>query len=133
MTRIAIIYGGRSVEHGWSVGMYEHLRDVFDADLEAGVAVEAVVYLALDGTLYVARAAETGLPSHREVLSTGRVEALFFLPMILKQLDVFVFSLLQGQDGEDGQIQAIAQFLESREVSAIRRRPSLVPINTFKR
>ncbi|WP_375415425.1 D-alanine--D-alanine ligase [uncultured Bradyrhizobium sp.] len=110
--QFALIYGGRSVEHDWSVAMYAHFAARINETAKLRPLLTAVIYISPTGELLLMSVDKRGAPSHREVLETQARPMLDALPQIMKQLDVFLFSLLQGQDGEDGQIQSIAQFFD---------------------
>ncbi|WP_018099440.1 hypothetical protein [Sinorhizobium meliloti] len=108
--QFALIYGGRSVEHVGSIAMYNHVADVLNDASDANISPVSIYYISPSGDLL--RLALNGgrLPKHHEFAIRAETHPLASLAHLLKSEGLFVFSLLQGQDGEDGQIQAIAQF-----------------------
>lgn len=109
--QISLIYGGRSVEHAWSIEMYNHFVDVLNAQEAKGIDVVDIFYISQTSELRRLRAPRRpNLPDHSAFLAEANIYPLTHLPILLEATGHFVFSLLQGQDGEDGQIQAIAQF-----------------------
>ncbi|WP_051440988.1 D-alanine--D-alanine ligase (plasmid) [Ensifer sp. WSM1721] len=110
--QVALIYGGRSVEHDWSIAIYNHFAEVLNNARDSDVSPAFVYYISRTGDL-LRLALEGGrLPKHPEFTARAETHALASLAQFLRSDGVFVFSLLQGQDGEDGQIQALAQFYD---------------------
>jgi len=110
--KFALFYGGRSVEHDWSIAMYEHTAHHINMSGNSLEKLRAIIYLAANGEIFLYRTQGQIAPAHGDVLTRGDVIPIEDLPSVLKELGAFVFSLLQGQDGEDGQMQAIAQFFD---------------------
>ncbi|RUV01930.1 D-alanine--D-alanine ligase [Mesorhizobium sp. M6A.T.Cr.TU.017.01.1.1] len=108
--QLALIYGGRSVEHDWSIAMYNHVAEVFNNAPDADISPISIYYISRFGDLLRLALEGDRLPNHDEFAARARTHPLASLAHLLKSDGLFVFSLLQGQDGEDGQIQALAQF-----------------------
>ncbi|ESX40400.1 D-alanine--D-alanine ligase [Mesorhizobium sp. C416B] len=108
--QLALLYGGRSVEHGGSIAMYNHLADVLNNASDANISPVSIYYISRSGDLLRLALDRDRLPRHEEFTTRAEKHPLTSLAHLLKSEGLFVFSLLQGQDGEDGQIQAVAQF-----------------------
>lgn len=106
---VSFIYGGRSVEHDCSIGMYNHFVDQADQILAKYYAAK-VIYIDISGQVTVYSCFPHELPAHEDVVACGVRVAVEDLPKILRIDNVFLFSLIQGQDGEDGCFQAISEF-----------------------
>lgn len=109
---LALMYGGRSVEHDWSIAMYNHFADVLNNAVDVSISPEFIYYISQSGDLLRLALNRDRLPKHDEFTTRAETYPLTSLAYILKNDSIFVFSLLQGQDGEDGQIQALAQFYD---------------------
>lgn len=110
--QLALMYGGRSVEHDWSIAMYNHFADVINNAVDASISPTFVYYISRSGDLLRLALDGNPFPKHDEFTMRAETYPLTSLAYILKNDSDFVFSLLQGQDGEDGQIQALAQFYD---------------------
>lgn len=110
MMQLALIYGGRSVEHDWSIAMYNHFADVLNNAPDADILLVSIYYISRFGDLLRLVLEGDRLPDHDEFAARAETHPLASLAHLLRSDGLFVFSLLQGQDGEDGQIQALAQF-----------------------
>ncbi|UVK50473.1 D-alanine--D-alanine ligase [Mesorhizobium sp. AR02] len=108
--QLALIYGGRSVEHDVSIAMYNHIADVFNNASDANISPARIYYISRSGDLLRLALDWDRLPKHDEFATRAETHPLASLAHLLKSEGLFVFSLLVGQDGEDGQIQALAQF-----------------------
>ncbi|MES0099232.1 D-alanine--D-alanine ligase [Mesorhizobium sp. M0019] len=108
--QLAIIYGGRSVEHDVSIAMYNHMADVLNDASDADISTARIYYISRSGGLFRLALDLDRLPRHDEFANRAEMHPLASLAHLLKSDGLFVFSLLLGQDGEDGQIQALAQF-----------------------
>ncbi len=113
MQTISLLVGGRSIEHDSSLHMFYYLRELLmenDRDL---VQVAEVYYISSSGLLYkhdVSTAAD--IPCSEEGLKDVQQLDLSLLPHYLKLGGHFVFSLLQGTEGEDGHYQGIVNALD---------------------
>ena len=110
-TQISLIYGGRSTEHDCSIGMYRHFSVRRD-EILARFQLAKVIYIGLAGEVTVRACRPGEFPGHDDVVSSGTRVPSDDLPKLLKVDNVFLFSLLQGQDGEDGSFQAISEFFD---------------------
>ncbi|MER8550205.1 D-alanine--D-alanine ligase [Mesorhizobium sp. M1169] len=110
MMQLAFIYGGRSVEHDWSIAMYNYVADVLNNAPNADISPASIYYISRFGDLLRLVLEGGRLPKHDEFAARAETHPLASLAHLLKSDGLFVFSLLQGQDGEDGQMQALAQF-----------------------
>jgi D-alanine-D-alanine ligase len=98
------------VEHDASVEMYTNLcRELAEASADAP-AVAAVHFIGKSGGYGYAPVTGGILPSHNEMCSLARQRGLVELPVLMRADESFVFSLLQGRDGEDGRIQGVGEF-----------------------
>ncbi|WP_188913681.1 hypothetical protein [Salinarimonas ramus] len=109
-TDVALIYGGRSVEHDWSVAMLENTMHTVKNNRTHDFSIRKVLYISLDGELVIYDV--DGNFSHEDILRDGERTNIQKIGEILTSLDCFVFSLLQGRDGEDGTIQGVGALLE---------------------
>lgn len=110
--QLALMYGGRSVEHDWSIAMYNHIADVLNDAVDPNISPAFVYYIGRSGDFLRLALNDNRLPKHDEFTARAETYSLTSLAFTLKNDGNFVFSLLQGQDGEDGQIQALAQFYD---------------------
>jgi len=106
----ALIYGGRSVEHDWSIAMYDDFAETHNSAPRADISPVSIYYISRFGSVLRLMLEGDRLPKHDEFTARAERHPLDSLAHLLKSDGLFVFSLLQGQDGEDGQIQALAQF-----------------------
>ncbi|MER9146994.1 hypothetical protein NKH92_30610 [Mesorhizobium sp. M0871] len=88
--------------------MYNHFADALS--YAPDISLTFVYYITRSGDLLRLALDGGRLPKHDELVSRAEAHSLASLAHLLKSDGLFVFSLLQGQDGEDGQIQALAQF-----------------------
>jgi len=109
--QISLVYGGRSVEHDCSIGMFNHFVSQADQIL-ARYNVAKIIYIDLSGEVTVYNCRPHELPAHDEVVASGVRVVADDLPKMLRIDGVFLFSLLQGQDGEDGRLQAVSEFFD---------------------
>lgn len=114
MTRVGLIFGGRSVEHKVSV---TSARTVAGA-LRAGGYDVAPLGIAMDGCWVEAEAAERALAGDADRLPPrgGRVlESL--APLLESRADV-LFPIIHGTWGEDGTLQGLCEMLDVPYVGA---------------
>ncbi|WP_426411761.1 D-alanine--D-alanine ligase family protein [Bradyrhizobium ganzhouense] len=110
--QLALMYGGRSVEHDWSIAMYNDVADALNNALDTDILPALVYYISRFGDVLRLVLESRRLPKHDEFTARAELYPLASLAQLLKNDGLFVFSLLQGQDGEDGQIQALSQFYD---------------------
>ncbi|SIT59044.1 putative D-alanine--D-alanine ligase [Mesorhizobium prunaredense] len=110
MMQLALIYGGRSVEHDCSIAMYNNVADILNNTPNTGISPVSIYYISRCGDVLRLVLGGDIVPKHDEFAARAEMHPLASLAHLLKSDGLFVFSLLQGQDGEDGQIQALAQF-----------------------
>ncbi len=108
-TKVAILYGGRSVEHGVSINSAKNIFEFIDKDkFEAfpiGISKKGVWYL----TPAVDKEMEKGSPLQLQ-LNPGNPT---FKTKEGKEFNVdVVFPVLHGTDGEDGSIQGLLKAME---------------------
>lgn len=113
MSAITLLFGGRSVEHRASCRSYEHVRERLFEERPEDMTIANVIGITPDGRFRASGPrSHDALPSAIELLSSGReLSAADFVTANAEDSD-FVFSLLQGQDGEDGTIQGLARFFD---------------------
>lgn len=108
-TRIAILYGGRSVEHGVSINSARNIFQYIDKNrfepIPVGIALSGVWYK----TETVSKEIEQGEPLSL-ALNPG---APVFTTASGKSFSVdLVFPVLHGTDGEDGSIQGLLKAMD---------------------
>lgn len=108
--QLGLIYGGRSVEHDCSIAMYNNVADVLNNAPDADISPMSIYYISRYGDVLRLVLEGDTVPKHDEFAARAETHPLASLAHLLKSDGCFVFSLLQGQDGEDGQMQAFAQF-----------------------
>src|SRR5262245_4691984 len=108
VTRIVALVGGRSTEHDASYHSYLGLLAALRSRPEV-VELAAVCFLSRRGVGYVHRAPPW--PTSYEALSAGQPLSTAELALELSRLGHFVFSLLIGNEGEDGAWQGVAEVL----------------------
>ncbi|MCY0387531.1 hypothetical protein OVY01_09840 [Robbsia sp. Bb-Pol-6] len=113
MPAITLLFGGRSVENRTSCRMYEHVRECLLEARPDDISVANVIGIAPNGKLRASGPRDhDGLPPAPQLLARGReISAAAFVDTLCEDGD-FVFSLLQGQDGEDGTFQGLARFFD---------------------
>jgi D-alanine-D-alanine ligase len=110
---IILLVGGRSTEHQFSIEMFDHFATTLAGRNDDRVRVRSVVYIDLAGLVHEHPICEQKeLLLLRGNLTSQTPVALVHLPFILKDRDLFVFSLIQGREGEDGQYQGLAELLD---------------------
>ncbi len=102
--KIAILYGGRSVEHGVSINSARNIhqyidRELFDPIL-IGISTQGVWYK----TETVSKEIESG---HELTLALNPTKPQFFSKDGSSFVPDIVFPVLHGTDGEDGSIQGL--------------------------
>ena len=109
---VALLVGGRSTEHGFSVSMFQNFVEQLSQTNDGQVRITNVVYLSTDGQVYVHEVSE-GQPllSLTNRLQSGEAWTVERLCATFRQSKQFVFSLIQGREGEDGQLQGLAGVL----------------------
>jgi D-alanine-D-alanine ligase len=107
--RVAILYGGRSVEHGVSINSARNIFEYIDKEkfepLALGISQQGTWYLGDVVSKEIERGKEISLrlnPQHPEFTTLDREHVL---------PDV-VFPVLHGTDGEDGSIQGLLKTLD---------------------
>jgi D-alanine-D-alanine ligase len=107
--KIALLFGGRSVEHGVSINSARNIFEFIDKALFEpiliGISTAGVWYL----VPHVSKEIETG-----EILSLNLVPGKFTLQTESGKLISadMVFPILHGTDGEDGSIQGLIKALD---------------------
>ena len=108
MLRVNLLCGGRSLEHAISCGMYEYMRECIKKNDDQKVTVCNVFFIDRQGKLFHFDIGDSALPTLDDIRQRGTALKLEKLTGLLAASDDFTFSLLQGQDGEDGTIQGVA-------------------------
>ena len=106
---VNILVGGRSTEHDASLHSYEHVLSQIVSDSTGRLAIAGVYYIALDGGVHPHRAAPW--PSSAAELAAPEAEVLLDIVAELARSEWPVFSLLHGNEGEDGGWQGLAQIV----------------------
>src|SRR5438874_12315132 len=99
--QLTLMYGGRSVEHDWSIAIYNHFIEVLNSTAGADVFPRSIYYVSRHGGLLRLELDGKPAPKHNEFEARAETHPLASLPGLLKRDGLFVFSLLQGQDGVD--------------------------------
>lgn len=112
-TRVAVLYGGRSVEHGVSINSAKNVFEHLDRTLYEPCAIG----IAQNGTWYhtreVTRLIEQGEPL--QLILNGQHAQFFTSAGTQVPVDI-VFPVLHGTDGEDGSVQGLLQTLKIPQV-----------------
>lgn len=108
---LIVLFGGVSSEHEPSVGMFDHFRsEVYSKGHPFGDI--ATYYLARDGRVFFLQSLSDIDIEDGEIISQrGTQISRVMLCAKLAEIHTFVYSLLQGQEGEDGTIQGVLRFL----------------------
>jgi D-alanine-D-alanine ligase len=108
-TKVAILYGGRSVEHGVSINSAKNISEFIDKSkfetFLVGISTKGKWFL----TPNVDKEIEKGIPLH---LNLDPQKPYFFTEDGKKNEVNVVFPVLHGTDGEDGSIQGLLKALE---------------------
>jgi len=107
MTRVALVFGGRSPEHEVSIVSARHIRKGL---LEAGFEIE-LVGVDREGRWHVGEDAMTRLCSKDGGALDSRHAALAGLRRLLEGGVDVVFPIIHGISGEDGAIQGLCDFM----------------------
>ncbi|MFJ9466664.1 D-alanine--D-alanine ligase family protein [Streptomyces caniferus] len=109
--KITLLVGGRSTEHDASLHGYHHVLNELRKEPDR-VSVESVFYVDRTGRAHVF--AHGPWPESQKELCGGEVLPLTAAAELLRANDSFVFSLLHGNEGEDGGWQGLAEVLGIR-------------------
>ncbi len=107
--KINILTGGNSSEYYSSVKSYENIIDILNKK-KSKIKIENVFFIQKD---FVIVHNSKKLPKNEKELHKGGIKIdIFNLPEELKKTDIYSFSLLMGNHGEDGDIQGLAEFYD---------------------
>lgn len=102
--KIAILYGGRSVEHGVSINSARNIVQYIDATRFEPIPIG----ISLTGTWYKTATVNKDLEQGEPLTLTLNAEKPVFTTVSGKSFQVdLVFPVLHGTDGEDGSIQGL--------------------------
>lgn len=103
MTKLGIVFGGNSTEHDASIHSYMNVLDSFVEENKINL-IKKVIFIKGDYFFLYSK----DFPSEEKELMNGEKK---HLTQIIKELrdDVYWFSLLHGNDGEDGAYQGLAE------------------------
>ncbi|MGW4057588.1 ATP-grasp domain-containing protein [Amycolatopsis sp. NPDC004747] len=110
-TELVLLVGGRSTEHDASLHSYRRVRAAIES-APGRLSLAAVVYLTRQGG--VRYFAHGPWPGTEAELSAGEDLPVYEGLRLLKESGAFVFSLLHGNEGEDGSWQGVAEVLGLR-------------------
>lgn len=112
--QISILVGGRSTEHDASVHSY--LGVLHDLERRAGHGLElrCVYYVTRTGRVLVHESNTPRPTSLRELEAGVPLSFSAFVGRLIDEKECFVFSLLHGNEGEDGAWQGLAEVLDLR-------------------
>ncbi|NCN06457.1 MAG: ATP-grasp domain-containing protein [Candidatus Pacebacteria bacterium] len=107
---LLIVFGGVSSEHDASKKSFEHvLSRLTEKKITQTFAAIEIAYVTREGKV-VRTTYQTGIEV-TECVRSKKYISLSDLVIDLVQPNIFVFSLLHGQHGEDGCLQGLAKFL----------------------
>lgn len=109
-TQLAILFGGESSEHDVSLKTFLYFCDrIKNKGLRPDISVSLVVYITRDGQAVV----NTFDPNRplAEYSDTSVKTSLLQAFQTIKDQNLFVCGLLYGQNGEDGRLQGLLEFL----------------------
>ncbi len=102
--KIAILYGGRSVEHGVSINSARNIHQYIDKERFDAI----LIGISLAGGWYLTKEVSKDIESGEPLLLTLNPNAPTFMTLEgMKFLPDLVFPVLHGTDGEDGSIQGL--------------------------
>ncbi|MEV6823580.1 ATP-grasp domain-containing protein [Amycolatopsis sp. NPDC051102] len=110
-TELVLLVGGRSTEHDASLHSYHRVRAAVEA-APGRLSLAAVLYLTRQGE--VRYFGHGPWPRAEEELSAGEELPVYEGLRRLRESGAFVFSLLHGNEGEDGSWQGVAEVLGLR-------------------
>ena len=111
--RIAFVFGGISTEHASSLEMLTFLRDELLRQPLPASAPE-FYFLQRDGGVRFFRSIDELPESEFQASTAGKPMSRSELVATLADGSAFLFSLVQGSEGEDGLLQGLVGFLERR-------------------
>ncbi|HNT50922.1 MAG TPA: D-alanine--D-alanine ligase family protein [Cyclobacteriaceae bacterium] len=108
-TRIAILYGGRSVEHGVSINSARNIFQYIDKNRFEPIPIG----IALSGIWYKTETVSKEIENGERLSLALNPEAPLFSTASGKTFSVdLVFPVLHGTDGEDGSIQGLLKAMD---------------------
>lgn len=112
--KIIFLVGGRSTEKDASLHSYQFLRQsLIDDGGRKGPDLASVIYLPGDGTFLAHRCKKIeDYPATEIELMKGKVAPLSELVQYLLELRGHIFSILHGNEGEDGAFQGLAEIFD---------------------
>ena len=107
--RIAILYGGRSVEHGVSINSAKNIFEHLDKERFEPI----LIGISTVGTWYLTREVSKEIDSGEELTLRLNPSSPAFITTSGKSIQVdIIFPVLHGTDGEDGSIQGLIKAMD---------------------
>ncbi|MBX2917147.1 MAG: D-alanine--D-alanine ligase [Cyclobacteriaceae bacterium] len=107
--RIAILYGGRSVEHGVSINSARNIFQYIDKNRFEPIPIG----IALSGTWYKTEGVNKEIEKGEPLTLSLNPAAPLFITLAGQSFSVdLVFPVLHGTDGEDGSIQGLLKAMD---------------------
>lgn len=113
--KIAIMYGGRSSEHDATRKSFEYLYErIRQKGLKYNLRVSYIVYITKDGRAITSQYNSAKEAVHYENITKENLTSLIDAFKLLIDNNCFVYTILYGQNGEDGRIQGVADFFSMK-------------------
>lgn len=113
MIPISILVGGRSTEHDASILSYLGVIEDYQENRPQGWSIETVYYIGIEGNVYKHKiVGDLDFPCDEQSLRTRQAMPRTDLIGDLVASQSFIFSLLHGNEGEDGAFQGVAEIFD---------------------
>lgn len=107
--KACVIFGGTSIEHDPSVGMFEYFVQKKSLDDEKFTCLDYFYLDKYGSVLFFSNPESFFFVDSKLKYGENKISRIEMISKIIEG-DYFVFSLLQGSDGEDGMIQGVTKF-----------------------
>lgn len=113
MSLVSILVGGRSTEHDASIFSYIGLLEDYLEHHPHGLSIVTIYYIDTEGNVYKHKIdSDSDFPGDEQSLCSGQAIRRTELVEELVASQSFVFSLLHGNEGEDGAFQGVAEIFD---------------------
>lgn len=111
--KIIIVYGGQSTEHDASKKSFEYLCSrINSVGLRGDLQVSHILYVTRDGKATISNYDKTKDASYYE--KNDNYVSIFDAFKFIKKNGLFAYTILHGQNGEDGRAQGVSDFFSLR-------------------
>lgn len=114
MTKLVVLCGGKSPEHNESIAMLASLIEELSGSAPPSIVISNIIYITVSGGIihHVVNPGDQLCEVVADLSSGGAALSWNEFFDVIQTPEVFIFSLLQGLQGEDGEIQGLLNALE---------------------